>query len=138
MDEQPIDRMVAEHELFTADVQSLRVAIEKLAIPTIRSLVEGIRNRLPAHLRLEEDEIFPWMRRWLPERATDLDALLGEHPAFTKLCESLLALLDQPALDQPAFDQLQRLMELLQSHSAREQSLLGEALAREEGASNEP
>lgn len=119
-----------EHELADKQLDAFQVLLprwrpDRPAVLALERLVAEITE----HLRIEEEELFPWLEETLPGSKPKVDALLAEHGRILRAMKDAR---DAPLPVREAA--MQALRQLLESHSAAERELAASALAREEDA----
>lgn len=105
-----------------------REAIEKAsALPPM----EAMRAAIDAHFRHEERSggLFDCLRSEIPERASEVDRLRGDHDEIRER----LAFLASPAGEQvhDRIDRISRVLDMLVDHERRESTLMATAAYRD-------
>jgi iron-sulfur cluster repair protein YtfE (RIC family) len=93
-------------------------------LPTLR-LVEGLRDDLLAHFAKEEEGLFPFLSREVPDLARDVDRLLAGHES---VCGCIVRLAHSLSVGRGAYEDIVALFERFErvyaEHSRSEVSLL--------------
>jgi hemerythrin-like domain-containing protein len=90
-----------------------------------RALLTEVEHRLEAHSHAEEQEVYPAIKKAVPDEADEVDHGSDEHSEAESLLHKAISLADSPDFD----DALQEFLEAVRHHVNEEESELLPALA---------
>jgi hemerythrin-like domain-containing protein len=99
----------------------------------IRELVGLLETQFATHMRDEEELLFPALAESLPETATSLGLLRGEHEELRQMLAAIASQLDRsssPARDEQVVVQFRDFVDLLRLHIHKEEATVFNIAAR--------
>lgn len=122
------DLIALLHDLGALVQQAAVDATRERALQQARQLMRYFCEDMASHFRLEEERLFPALRKELPERRGAVDALAQAHERFTQLVDEVRhKVLDDQVSEATlgsCHQSLSRLIESFRSHSQAECELV--------------